>query len=542
MNKNILLIEPAYRNKFPPLGLMKIAAYHRQRGDRVVFAKGRDDFSASALDAAIPAHLWFAEDEAALDQVPWERVYITTLFSFEYETIARTIDQALKLVHGNSQRVFVGGIAATLMHDRFMRDIRWRGVRFIKGMLDQAPALSLQLDDFAEEYGSDDLSGTPIEALIPDYSILDQVAYDYPVADAYFMYASRGCVRKCAFCAVPKLEGDMKPGAPIIETIQSIDRLYGPKRDLTLMDNNVVAAPNWREIIAEIRGAGFAKGATVQRGRSVVSRRVDFNQGVDARFLAKDIAYLREMATIALSPLRIAFDHVGMRKPYEKAIRMAHEVGLHDLSNYLLYNFEDTPEDLYERMRINIALNEELGIRIFSFPMRYHPVDRPDRGHVGKHWTRYELRSMQVMLQASHGIVSGSPDFFRFAYGDTVQTFRKLLRLPEKMLFHRTWFQSGGGQSERMSFEHEASSLSDSDWKVLLDLLSQARPGGYATLASLTTNSAVRRLLPYYAPLSRRDDAALSAARNMQALMHPVGVVINDAGLEANSAESLMAA
>lgn len=46
MNKNILLIEPAYRNKFPPLGLMKIATYHRQRGDRVVFAKGRDNFSA----------------------------------------------------------------------------------------------------------------------------------------------------------------------------------------------------------------------------------------------------------------------------------------------------------------------------------------------------------------------------------------------------------------------------------------------------------------------------------------------------------------
>lgn len=542
MNKNILLLEPAYRNKFPPLGLMKIATYHRQRGDRVVFAKGTDDYSAAALDTVKQAQSWFAVKEPALDQVMWERVYITTLFSFEYDAIARTIDQALKLVHGNSQRVFVGGIAATLMHDRFMGELRWRGVRFIKGMLDQAPAVSLQLDDFAEEYGSDDFSGTPIESLIPDYSILDQVAYDYPVADAYFVYASRGCVRKCAFCAVPKLEGDMKPGAPIVDTIQAIDRLYGAKRDLTLMDNNVVAAPNWREIIAEIRDAGFAKGATLQRGHSVVSRRVDFNQGVDARFLAKDIAYLREMATIALSPLRIAFDHVGMRKPYGQAIRMAHEVGLHDLSNYLLYNFEDTPDDLYERMRINIALNEELGIRIFSFPMRYHPVDRPDRGHTGKHWTRYELRSMQVMLQASHGIVSGSPDFFRFAYGDTVNTFRKLLRLPEKMLFHRSWFQSGGGQAERESFEREAALLSVSDWKALLNLLSQAKPGSYTTLAGLTTNSTVRRLLPYYAPLSREDSAALSSARNIQALMHPVGVVIDDAGLEANSAESLMAA
>lgn len=110
------------------------------------------------------------------------------------------------------------------------------------------------------------------------------------------------------------------------------------------------------------------------------------------------------------------------------------------------------------------------------------------------------------------------------------------------MLFHRSWFQSGGGQAERESFEREAATLSVSDWKVLLDLLSQARPGSYAMLADLTTNSAVRRLLPYYAPLSRNDDAALSAARNIQTLMHPVGIVINDAGLEANSAGALMAA
>ena len=53
--------------------------------------------------------------------------------------------------------------------------------------------------------------------------------------------------------------------------------------------------------------------------------------------------------------------------------------------------------------------NEELGIRIWSFPMRFQPTDLPDRSHVGKKWTRYQLRSMQLILQATHGVVSGAP-------------------------------------------------------------------------------------------------------------------------------------
>lgn len=40
MNRNILLLEPNYKNKFPPIGLMKLATYFRLRGDNVVFYKG----------------------------------------------------------------------------------------------------------------------------------------------------------------------------------------------------------------------------------------------------------------------------------------------------------------------------------------------------------------------------------------------------------------------------------------------------------------------------------------------------------------------
>jgi hypothetical protein len=364
-NKNILLIEPSYKNKYPPLGLMKIAQYHGPEGkrDNVRFIKG--------------------EDHSVLDQ-HWDRIYVTTLFSFEWRRIATSIDFALQVARGFADKVFVGGIAASLMHERFLAEPRWRGVRFIKGLLDKSPAYSLQLDDFAEELYADDLAGRPIEDYIPDYSILDQIDYRYPVHDAYFAYASRGCIRKCSFCGVPKLEGALRDTVSITSVVRGIEERYGVKKDLTLMDNNVVAASNFREIVAEIRDLGFVPGAKLHRGRVPVMRRVDFNQGVDARILCKDRMFLRELSTICIKPLRIAFDHLGVRKPYEQAIRFAHEFGLNELSNYMLYNFHDSPADLFERMRLNVSLNEELGIRIFSFPMRFQPTDLPDRSHVGE--------------------------------------------------------------------------------------------------------------------------------------------------------------
>ena len=41
MNRNILLIEPNYKNKYPPMSLMKIATYYKLLGDHVTFFKGK---------------------------------------------------------------------------------------------------------------------------------------------------------------------------------------------------------------------------------------------------------------------------------------------------------------------------------------------------------------------------------------------------------------------------------------------------------------------------------------------------------------------
>ena len=266
------------------------------------------------------------------------------------------------------------------MHERFLPNRVGAASVLSAGFSTGRLPNALQLDAYDGDFYADDLTGTPIEDLIPDYSILDQIDYRYPVRDAYFAYASRGCIRKCHFCGVPKLEGAQRDATPLTQFVHGVDKMYGPRRDLMLMDNNVVASARFKEIIAEIRDLGFTPGAKLKRaGERVASqRRVDFNQGVDARILCKDRMYLRELSSICLSPLRIAFDHLGLKAPYETAIRFAHEFGLNDLSNYMLYNFHDSPADLFERMYLNVRLNEELTIRIYSFPMRY-PADGPCR-------------------------------------------------------------------------------------------------------------------------------------------------------------------
>ena len=112
--------------------------------------------------------------------------------------------------------------------------------------------------------------------------------------------------------------------------------------------------------------------------KSKRARYIDFNQGLDARLATKE--KMKKLSEINIRPLRIAFDHCDPKSvdSYVNAVKNAAECGIMELSNYLLYNFEDKPEELYYRMKINIELCEELGVTIYSFPMKYHPIsDEP---------------------------------------------------------------------------------------------------------------------------------------------------------------------
>jgi len=151
--------------------------------------------------------------------------------------------------------------------------------------------------------------------------------------------------------------------------------------------------------------------------------------------------------------------HCGDEMHFIKRIEWATEFGLTRLSNYILYNFKDTPEHFYERLRINIDLNERLGTQIFSFPMKYIPVDNKDRKFVGQNWNSRYLRGIQCILNATHGIVSPKRKLFEAAFGKNMEDFKRLMIMPDRYIIYREDHKHNGA----------------ADWDRLYDSLSAAQ-------------------------------------------------------------------
>ena len=407
--RRILLIEPSYRNKYPPLGLMKIATYHKLKGDLVKFAKG-----------CVPD----------LRRQSWDRIYVATLFTFFWTATIRTIEFYKKSLK-SPKDLWVGGVAASLLGEEIAGIT---GATVLKGLLDKPEMLD-----------GDDRQ--VVDNLIPDYSILDEVDYRYGLRDAYMAYATRGCPNRCEFCAVHKLEPVFNSYLCLKKQVRGIEELFGPKKDLILLDNNVLASTRFEPIMNDILDLGFEKGARLA-GRK---RSIDFNQGLDARRLTDQKMAL--IARTAIHPLRIAFDDISMTDLYVSKVRLARDNGILNLSNYVLYNFRDSPKDFYNRLKINVLLNEELGTQIYSFPMKFVPLQATDRSFVGKKWSKKLLRGIQCILLATRGLVSTKRNFFEAAFGPDYDTFVKIAMMPDTYIIYREKFRQNGAQDWLVLFE-----------------------------------------------------------------------------------------
>ncbi|MBR6509649.1 MAG: hypothetical protein IKT38_03490 [Clostridia bacterium] len=613
MNRQILLVEPNYKNKYPPMGLMKISTYYKNLGDHVTFFKG--NLQELVLDDTfelLKVQLYANDDTvfwelykpqiclylkkgqvSSLEGVPgygdnpiitelfryyrrfyynkdyfkpefrkYDRVGITTLFTFYWDITIETINFAKQLCK-TPDGVMVGGVMASILSDR----------------VEAATGIKPHVGTLHTPGELDDDNDMVIDTLPLDYSILEEVDYEYPASNAYYAYMTRGCVNKCKFCAVPKLEPTYKAFLPISEQVKIAEEKYGAKRDLLLLDNNVLASCKFDEIIEDIKSAGFSNYSTyiapnlyeiaiqnlrtgqndkgyikscVKQFRKLIDkmgpdkvqelydllkdnylleeytatkkaildtyefvrpffetfysskpkkRYIDFNQGIDSRLITdKNMAMLAE---VPIRPVRIAFDHWSLHEKYENAVRIAVRNGHKNLSNYILYNFEDKPVELYMRLKLNVDLCEELDASIYSFPMKYHPIEDPDyfsnRDYIGKHWNRKFIRTIQAILNSTKGKVGKGYTFFCKAFGENEEEFFKLLYMPEAMIIYRFYFEEIGLTQE---WWNAYSALSDEEKSIINPIIEQ---NDFHDIESKTKNKNVLKVLQYYT--IKREDA-----------------------------------
>lgn len=509
--EKILLVEPNYKNKYPPIGLMKIATYHRDKGDYVELYKGKAPYTKI---------------------IKFNKVYITTLFTFYYDITASTIQHYLNYM--NKENVYIGGISATLLSEKYGKDLKIDNV--ITGQLTSSSLLG-----YNDVVNIDDL---PL-----DYDILDDIEYKYPSGDNIFLYTTRGCPRDCEFCAVSKLEPNFVNTNSIIKQIKYVTEKYGDKRNVVILDNNILYSKELNKIVNDLNSVGYITNmpnyiepnyveimlSKIKRRRKFknkyhkqvndlieylnkfksrvqsreinknynkildyinneqnktkalnkvkkevveitnkykfkkkLQRYVDFNQGLDARLLTK--GKMKTLSKIAIKPFRLAYDSIADEKKYHTAFNRAYSSGVKYFSNYMLYNYKDSPYDLWKRLHSTICLYEDKEIiQAFSFPMKYAPIDMTNREYIGKKWNKKYLSAINVIINVTKGVVAKEKDFFYEAFGSNRKEFIEILTMPNEFIKYRMLFKQSGHIKK---WKQKYNNLDGNEKKMLLKYLS----------------------------------------------------------------------
>jgi hypothetical protein len=112
---------------------------------------------------------------------------------------------------------------------------------------------------------------------------------------------------------------------------------------------------------------------------------------------------------------------------------------------------------------------------------------------------------MQIVLQATHGVVSGAPDFFKRAFGDTAADFENILLMPHDYIFNREWYERHDSKQELPEYLELASKLGANERSELLTLLSSVETREIAQLPKLAASKSVKDVLPFYVPKPKNE-------------------------------------
>jgi len=289
-------------------------------------------------------------------------IYITSLFTWDFKKLV-DVTNFMRWKYPQSE-IKIGGIAASLLPQQLYEET---GISPHIGLYDEA-----------ENYS-------------PDYTL----NFGRKVRTS-ISFITRGCVRKCQFCTVNTLEPEFYVKTDWERDI-SLDLPM-----ITFWDNNWLASPSFRIDCERLTAIG---------------KRVDFNQGLDARLYTKKAA--GALSALNLDPVRFAFDDFKCESAVVNAIRLAKTVTKREISVYVLYNFKDSPEDFY--YKINLLNNE----KVLAFPMCYREPRSENKVYPNPPWNSYILRGLKLSLLFYYrkGMITESRKSFKDIYGTTPESF-----------------------------------------------------------------------------------------------------------------------
>jgi hypothetical protein len=221
------------------------------------------------------------------------------------------------------------------------------------------------------------IAGGPAVKLMPDYlARVAEIGEEWPAAlslhNPLATFTSRGCIRRCEFCAVHRIEGDLRELPP--------DQ-WEPKP--MVIDNNLLACSikHFDQVIDRLKAAQHTWHPLP----------VDFNQGLDPRLLT---AYHASRLTELHCKIRLSFDHISGENALARALQLLDTAGIphYTVGVYVLFGFHDTPEDALYRLQ---TVRKKL--RAVPFAMRYQPLNALRMNHyVEPPWTEPELKRFTV--------------------------------------------------------------------------------------------------------------------------------------------------
>ncbi len=176
-------------------------------------------------------------------------------------------------------------------------------------------------------------------------------------------FTTRGCIRNCYFCFVPKMEGKIRVEGDIY------DIWDGKSKEIVLMDNNILALPeHFKMICSQIRKENL---------------RVDFNQGFDFRLLTEDLWGEIKSLKYVDSNIRFAYDDIVYTSAVIRALDLMKANGLKDWRTkwYVYVGVKDTFETVYKRLELLKAYKQK------AFLMRDRLVVDNPQWIALNHWT-----------------------------------------------------------------------------------------------------------------------------------------------------------